>query len=155
MIPIDLQKGLKSRLETVFADKTFRNPDGEEVPVSIFEQHLPEKDQKDVSFYPYIIVQLQYGQQASNIGQHEIAVMFIVGVYDEGPDKKGHTQLVDIMQTLFTSLEEYPLQNDLYELTFPLKWGFHDEDTFPYYFGAVETNWSVPTNRRKDVEALI
>lgn len=155
MIPVDLQEGLKERLEALFREKSFENPDGEMVPLSIFEQHLPEKDKEDFSFYPYIIVQLQYGQQQSSEGQHEISITFIVGVYDEDPNNQGHKELVDIMQTLFENLENMPIQNGLYEVNFPMKWGFHDEDLFPYYFGAIETNWIVPTNRRKDVEALI
>lgn len=155
MIPTDLQSGLKARLKKLFVNKKFTDPDGELIPLHVFEQHLPEKPQEDISLFPYIIVQLLEGEQQAVSEPHTVKVLFIIGVYDESSDNQGNKEVMAIINKIFEDLGKRPIQSRRFELTFPIRWGLHEEDVAPYFFGAVETTWSAPAFMREDVEALI
>ncbi|EFV78954.1 hypothetical protein HMPREF1013_00838 [Bacillus sp. 2_A_57_CT2] len=152
MIPTELQMRLKKRVERIFEGKMFKNPNGNEVPLQVFEQHLPEKTANDENFYPYVIVQLNYGEQKSYNEQHKAPVLFVVGVYFEGNDNQGHKEVMGIINKLFEDFSRFPIEDMRYEIDFPLRWGLHEEDMAPYYFGAVETTWTLPTFQREDLE---
>jgi hypothetical protein len=155
MIPTDLQEGLKQRLEQVFANHFFKNPENEKAPLNIFKQHLPERAEDDYSFYPYVIIQLVEGEQADENDEQHVKVMFIIGVYDSDRNNQGYQDVVMIIQKITENFKKAPLINQKFELKFPLKWAVYDEDVAPFYFGGVETLWAVPSHLREDVEELI
>jgi hypothetical protein len=154
MIPIELQAGLKSRMQEVFTGPLFNSPSGERVPLTVYEQNLPQKSKDDISYYPFVIVKLLEGEKKTEQGEHLTQVGFIIGTFDEDNENQGYRDVTMIINKIMGDLSENPLINGEFELQFPLKWHIHDEETDPYYFGAVETTWSVPTYSRKDVEAL-
>lgn len=155
MIPTDLQSSLRNRIIKIFEGDLFKNPDGVYVPMQVFEQHLPQKESKEQNFYPYVIVQLNTGEQKAELEQHKAPILFIIGVYYDGKDNQGHKEVMGIINKLFENFSKFPMQDKRYEIDFPLRWGLHEEDVAPYYYGAVETTWKLPTFRRQDVEALI
>lgn len=155
MIPTNLQNGLKKKVEEIFSGDLFNNPDSERVSLSVFEQHLPEKSKDDISHYPYVIIQLSEGEQASEISEYFTKVLFIIGVVDEGSENQGHEDVVRIINKIFEYLSKFPLIDGQFELKFPIRWAIHEEETAPYYFGAVETTWSIPKFSREDLEAFI
>lgn len=155
MIPTDLQGSLKARVEQLFSGKLFKNPKGELVPLQVFEQHLPEKKSNEDERFPCVLVQLNFGEQKSPSDQHTAPILFVIGIYYDEPDNQGHKVVMEIINKLFEDFSKHPFQNMKYEVKFPLRWGLHEEDVAPYYWGAVETTWVLPTFQRTDVEALI
>lgn len=159
MIPTELQAGLKKRAEELFKLSRFNKPypdvEGETVPLTVFEQNLPQKSKEDVSFFPFLIIKLMEGEQKTVTNPYLVNVGFVIGVFDGDTDNQGYQDVVTIINKLFENLSEYPIIDGRYELERPIKWRIHEEETDPYFFGVVETTWSVPTYTRKDVEELI
>ena len=152
MIPTDLQFRMKKRVERIFEGTLFKNPNGDNVQLQVFEQHLPEKAKNDDEFYPYVIVQLNHGEQKSINEQHKAPIIFVVGVYYEEKDNQGHKEVMRIINKIFEDFSRFPIEDGRYEIDFPLGWGLHEEDLAPYYFGAVEATWKLPTFQREDLE---
>ncbi|MEN8702496.1 hypothetical protein [Bacillus infantis] len=152
MIPTELQSGLKKRVIEIFEGDLFKNPKGEIVPLQVFEQHLPQKKNNEDNFYPFVIVQLNFGEQKSQLEQHKAPVTFVIGVIHEDDENQGHKSVMGIINKLFEDFSRRPVQDDRFEIDFPIRWGLHEEDVAPYYYGAVETTWTLPTFRREDLE---
>jgi hypothetical protein len=156
MIPTDLQEGLKQRLEQVFSNQFFKNPENDNAPLNIFKQHLPERPEDDYSLFPYVIIQLVEGEQADENAEQHVKVLFIIGAYDPDRNNQGYQHVTMIIQKMIESFKKAPLINQKFELKYPLKWAvYNEEDVAPFYFGGVETLWAVPSHSREDVEALI
>lgn len=155
MIPVDLQNGLVNRLKALFSNITFNDPNMERVQMHVFRQHLPVKSQNDLSYYPYVIVQIYDGEQEKENDPETAKIIFIVGSFDDNQDNQGYNEVVDAINKIFIDLKKDPQQDLKFELKYPIKWTLHDEDVSPYFFGAIETTWSVPIFIRDDVEGLI
>lgn len=148
MIPTELQSSLKARVEKIFEGDLFKNPRGAYVPLQVFKQHLPAKKSNEDNFYPYVIVQLNFGEQKTESDQHKAPVLFVIGIHYDEEDNQGHQEVMGIVNKLFESFRKYPIEDQRYEIDFPLRWGLHEEDMAPYYYGAVETTWKLPTFMR-------
>ncbi|WP_260288453.1 hypothetical protein [Peribacillus aracenensis] len=155
MIPIDLQEGLKTRLEAEFSNRTFKNPNNQDVPLNVFEQQLPQKKKEDLSLYPYVIIQLNEGTQVTDSSSEDIRIMFIIGIFDNDSSNQGYREVTRIINRITTNLTLNPLVNGKFEMNYPIKWTIYEEDVAPYFFGGIETTWAVSTFSRQDVEELI
>lgn len=156
MIPIFLQQQLADRCREIFKTDLFKNPDNNLVPLNVFEQFLPRKNNsRNEEKYPYCIVKLQEGDHSEISEPGSSQVMFIFGMYDEEDNFSGYKDVAKALNRLVNDLERNPVINKQFQLQLPIRWAIHDEDTYPYYFGAVETIWETPKNIREDVEDLI
>lgn len=156
MIPLDLQDGLIWRFKKVFDGCLFKNPKDEYVPLNIYSQHLPAKDKKkESSEFPYLIVRLADGTDSDPHDPNSTKILFIAGVYDRHNNHQGYRDAILIIQTIYESLKRDPVVDKRFELTYPINWAYHDEDTEPYFFAGLETNWEIPKVTRDDVEAMI
>lgn len=155
MIPTELQSLLKARVEELFEGKLYNSPSNERVPLKVFEQQLPNKKSNDETHYPYIIVSLNYGEQKTIEDYQKAPVLFIIAIYEEDPDNQGHKEVLSIANDLLKNFMEYPILDKQFEFGFPVRWGLHEEDMAPYYYGALETQWTLPKIQRVDLEGLI
>lgn len=155
MIPIELQGALKKRLEGLFAGMLFQSPGGEEVALTIFEQNLPQKTEESKSPFPFVIVKILEGDRKSETDSATGSIGFIIGTYDENENNQGYRDVALIMNKIVKSVSEFPLEAAMYELKYPLKWRIHEEETDPYYWGGIESEWVLPTYQRKDLEEFI
>ncbi len=149
MIPENLQSELIKRFQKVFKSDLFNGPNGERVPVKVYEQHLPipkrnenphdefaEEDDSS-SFYPAIVVQLFEGNQEAWDTPQNITVNIIVGVHDESEDRSGYKDVRAILRKLSMDIAKNRLMKKQYSIPAPPRWKLHDEDTHPFYFGAM------------------
>ncbi|AYP68500.1 hypothetical protein EalM137_00050 [Exiguobacterium phage vB_EalM-137] len=155
MIPIVLQTELKEIITDLFADKTFAAPNGEQRKLSVFEQNLPQKQKKDDSPYPMVVISLTDGGKEKREDPNVTNVVFVVGTYDEDEQNQGYRDTVYILNRLHERFENAPLVGGMFELTGRINWRLHEEDLDPYFFGAMETQWAMPEHARTDVEGLI
>lgn len=155
MIPIMLQAELKEIVTELFADKSFKAPGGEGRKLSVFEQNLPQKEKKDDSPYPMVIIKLIEGGKDKREDPNVTNVGFIVGTYDEDEQNQGYRDAVFILNRLHERFENSPIVGGVFELTGRINWRLHEEDLDPYFFGVMETQWAMPEHARMDVEGLI
>ncbi|MFC4403317.1 hypothetical protein [Gracilibacillus xinjiangensis] len=158
MIPLELQEALKERMGKEFKDLLLKNVKNEEVPINIFTQHLPAKDKNNKNNtdpYPCIIVRLSDGEQADNNESGNTSIQFIVGVVDRENTFQGYRDAITVANRIIENVKRNSLVEERYELEMPITWAYHDEDSEPYFFAGVQTNWSTPKHIREDVEDMI
>lgn len=155
MIPTDLQDELKKRLETAFEHDFFNAKGGIRSKLSVFTQNLPKKTKAEDEFFPFIIVKLMDGEQKDRNSTNKAYVGFVIGAYDNGPDNQGYREVTQITNKIIENLKKSPTVNGQFQLDFPLKWKVHDEETDPYFFGAVEAAFEMPEISSQEVEDLI
>ncbi|WP_170840925.1 hypothetical protein [Salibacterium halotolerans] len=101
------------------------------------------------------MTRVRYGEESSEDGHLKLQVFIVIAVYDESGNHQGHRDVLNIVQKVVNNLHHFRILNKTFERDFPLRWDYEDEDTFPVYFGTIETNWIMPETERKDVRDLI
>lgn len=158
MIPIVLLDGLVDRFKDELKGYKLRDPrtPGAYKEINVFSQHLPVKNKEtDKSLFPYLCIRLRDGEEQSADDPGTCQILFIAGVFDRSDDNQGFRDSVALVNKVYQSLIRSPKINDQFELVHPIRWAYQEEDSEPYYFAGLETNWAVPKPIREDVEHLI
>ena len=167
MIPLRLQEGLKKRLENIFETKQYTRPakDTEDLSkeyfskMNIYLQNLPNKEQADEVFAPFIVIKLNTGGQANSNAKHLVNVSILVGMYDETATV-GYRDVSLVLTNIMDELKNRPVIDGMYELDSdsPIDWELSEEETYPYFFGGLSVHFKAPIlefGERLDVEGLI
>lgn len=147
MTPTILQDSLVDDFKQQLNEFLLGNAKGERVNLNIYPQNLPaKKGQKDSEHFPYLIIRVMDGETQEDQGEDKntCKIAFITGIYDDLDNYQGYKDVMNIIDKIILRLKTKKMYNNQFELTTPMKWVLHDEDTFPYYFGGIETNWNMP-----------
>jgi hypothetical protein len=147
MTPTKLQDSLVDDFKQQLAGFLLKNSKGDRVNLNIYPQNLPAiKGQKDSEYFPYVVIRVMEGESKDDQGEEEntCKIAFIAGVYDEDDNYQGYKDVMNVTEKIKQRLKTKKFYDNQFELTLPLKWLIHDEDTYPYYFGGIETNWKIP-----------
>jgi len=154
MIPSFLQDFLVEELKTLFKDFKLKNALGELSSLNIYPQFLPvKKGKKDTEHFPYIVVILQDGEDPNETDSNTCNILLMAGIYDDDENYQGYKDLLNVLQKVYEHLMKHRLFEGKYQIEYPIKWRIHDEDTYPYFFGAIETNWIV--GKIESIDTLI
>ncbi len=146
----ELQRAVKDDLTALFQETRYRNPEGQPSTISVFKQHLPKQETEDADDpFPYIIVRVDSGGIATQADPHKVAVILLIGTYDDGTDNQGHEAVLEILEKIQHHYEEKPLLAEQFVFTDPFNWVLQDEESYPYYFGAANLSFNLPATRRK------
>lgn len=145
MIPLLLQDYLvNEELPTLFDGFTLKNVKGEQSPINIYPQYLPQKKRKDdTDHFPFITVILINGEEKDEQSMNLAHLLFMAGVYDENKDNQGYRDSVNLINKIYINFKRKRMLNNKYVLEFPIKWMTNDDVTYPYFYTAIETYWSV------------
>jgi hypothetical protein len=144
MVPVMLQACLVEDFKTFLAEYHLKNVDGQLVPINIYPQYLPAKEgQNDKKHFPYIVVGLTEGEDPGEEEPNRCQIVITIGVFDRNPNYTGYLDVLNMVQKIYDHLTRTRVFAKKYELTYPIRWGLHDEDRFPFFFGGLETNWTV------------
>lgn len=151
----DLQQAIIQDLKVLFQLRRYTGSDGESVPINVYEHDVPERTSDDAPEpFPYIIVRLTGGNIETQTDPHKVSVMLLVGVYDADLNHKGCSTVVEILECIQEHYEGTPLLAGQFVFQDPFTWVTQDELSYPYYFGAANTTWSIPAPRRKVSELV-
>jgi hypothetical protein len=151
MIPLDLQNVLVSELKKLFDGEVFPkvpentddNPDP--VPLNIFTQAVPYENDGDITVYaPYIVVQLQKGNQEDEAEAAETVILLNIAIYSDDPQNQGHIFVCNIIEKIRQHLFLKRTFGNKYYIKLPFEWQINDEDVAPYFLGSIETHWNIP-----------
>lgn len=145
----DLQKAVADDLQALFASDQFKTPVGDMAAPRVFSQFLPKLDSDDEDDpFPYIIVRLDSGTIETQTDPHKIALVLIIGVFDDDLQNQGHKSVLEIIERIQLHYEETPALAEFYR-TDPFSWALQDEQSWPYFYGAVNLNFKAPAPRAK------
>lgn len=125
---------------------------GEEVPVTIYKNRLPvilEDEDDESKFFPYAIVRLS--EASTDEGKPWLQKVYVLlGVYDDDPEGKGYMHILTMIERITNRFLEEPLLDHKYRAEPTINTDIQDEDTYPYYFGAIEMSFNLPKIERRD-----
>lgn len=160
MTAFELQDDLIEELKIVFSGFLLKTPaidlESGEPSMSepnLFSQSLPiRKDDADDDPYPYIIVRMDSGDMKQD-HPHMVKVRIVIGSFDDSTDTNGHKDVLNIIQKIYERFARNPVLANKYVMKDdsenPFTWVLQDDDTYPYYFGAVEVTWETSAIRRE------
>lgn len=154
MTPTILQDSLVADFKQQLDGFQLNNAKGDRVNLNIYPQNLPaKKGQKDSDHFPYLVIRVMEGedQEDKEESKNICKVAFIIGAFDDNDNYQGYKDVMNAIEKIILRLKRKKLYNNQFELTSPLKWLIHDEDTFPYYFGGIETYWNMPNINMDDL----
>lgn len=145
-----LQDAVVEDLTTLFQNHRFKTPDGKTAALSWFAQTLPMRDTDDDDDpFPYGIVRLDSGGVANKTDPHKVAILLMIGIFDDDRRNQGHRAVTEIMELIQQHYEENPLLNGAFVFSDPFAWALQDEESYPYFFGAANLTFELPAPRTK------
>jgi len=142
---LELLDGAKEHIEDLFKDTKFKSErDSKRVPITVYKHYLEQETCLDVENqqFPYIILRTSSGKLATDKNNRsDINLDIIIGLYDNAPDNQGTHDVITVIERLALSLIESGHINNKYTLTDDISWGITEEDTAPYFFGALQCQW--------------
>lgn len=139
--------------EAADALKGFRLRSAKEnlIPVNVYTQNLPLKKEKgDESQYPYVLVCFDEEEIASRESPLRVSVYFIVGILDREKDKQGFRDVLQIADVIYQRIFRKGIIADAFRPDFPFKIALQREDTYPYFFGGIESVWELPVIKEEE-----
>ena len=89
----------------------------------------------------------------------EIDLILVVCTYDRNPNRQGYRDVLHIIQEIYGRYAKNPLvrikadsggaRGGPWSVKYPIKWVTQQEDTHPYYFGAMSLKFEAPAVRQE------
>nr|DAX86220.1 MAG TPA: tail completion protein [Caudoviricetes sp.] len=151
----NLQKELMKDIGNIFEKDLFKDSLGKYVSLNVYAQNLPIREDEDAPDpVPYIVVRVLDGKVKGWVEAQEVQVMLILGCFDDNINNDGHEILLELIQ----KIEERFLKNPILSKQFmflndeqhPFEWALQEEESFPYFFGAISMSFRTATIRKED-----
>jgi len=160
--PLFLQKALVEEIKAITNDMLFKNPiGGELLKLQVFAQSLPipqkpENNNPDifqtvdyidgssesgVFACPWCIVKIENGSISGINENQNVEVVIGFGIYNDAPDNKGHEEVLNLIQKVYARFACDPLLDKQFTCAGAFEWALQEEDTYPYFFGAIGTHF--------------
>ena len=154
MVANELQAELLQEVKKVLKDLRMKNTAGEFVDgINGYEQGLPlvvEDDEDESKFFPYYIIKLDEGETPTAEEPWKVHVFIILGIYEDSKENIGHKEIMNAVERIQQRFEKEPLLNGKYRADPEMSWALQDEQTYPFYFGALELYFWIPKIGRED-----
>ena len=175
MALLDLQKELSKEIENILEDMMLKQPSSPElIPIKAYGQALPiperltnaenysnedlpeeEADIQKAFPFPWALIKLDRGI-VRGIGEPQIVYVVIVfGIFDDGKENQGHEAVLIMIERVMERFAKDPLLSGQI-MAVPIdnnhmfNWSMQDEDTYPYFYGALEMAFYTPGFQRED-----
>lgn len=163
--PAEVQECLCREIETVLSDMVFKNPQGEDAKMIAYSQALPKREESQMTPaedeeytgeeefqnedpFPYTVVKIDTGTIADPV---IVNTVLIVGIYDEDKKNQGHRTVLNIIQKINERFSKNPTLAGAFRMSEDsFKFALPEDDSYPYFFGAINMSWQAPAFRRED-----
>ena len=176
MVALELQRDFIAELRVMLGGMRFKTRGGEDTELHIYEQNLPmqaakkanqeavqddaemDEDEEDTrddemeDLFPYCVVKLDSGKSQDASSAHIVKMKLVVGIYDDTLDASGYKQILNIFEDVRKRFRTNPILAKRYIVKDEMSWALpdEDEDTFPFFFGAMYLYWQTPEYGRED-----
>lgn len=151
--PLDLQDELIKEIRKILDGYLYRTADGTRIPINIYSQAIPvpDSDEDDKDPIPYIIVRLSSGDDdGAKDSFNTVSTVIIVGVMDDKPDQSGYKDCMNIFQKIYNRFNQNPNLNGMATYDGEFHWANQEDNYYPYFFGACQMKFRIPSIRRED-----
>lgn len=134
---------LSSELKKCFKGLKVGSAEGLKEP-AVYMQRLPISDDDDddeLAYAPYVLVILSDFKIEDWSADKKIKVILVFCSYDNAQNRQGHRDNLLMMENVLERLGKHPYIGN-YSLEMPIEGAWQDKDTFPFFYGAVELNFS-------------
>ena len=176
LTPLFFQEALAEEIRWLTKDMRFRHPKNREfIPLRAHTQALPipekkkdkpadidglhymdstidyinDVDEDAVFDCPWCLVKMNGGKIPGINQRQEISVAICFGIFDNSPENKGHQTILNLIQKTYERFAKNPLLQGQYTCQGNFEWALQEEDTFPYFFGAISMQFSFWGFRRE------
>lgn len=147
-----LQFELVEELKRIFSGVLLKKCDGTYGEPNVYPQRLPlaqNDDEDEMSFAPYVTVILNDFSIDSWDEPKKIKVIILMCAWDGGDERTGDRDNSIIMDKILERFGKFPEIGN-FTLDLPIEGAWQEEDTYPYFYSALELNFLAPTYRRED-----
>lgn len=157
MIPIILLDSLKVRFDNELKNILLNDPSNPDqlTNLNIYTQNLPIKSPKNSkSPFPFVCIRLSDGDM-NDYDEYKCKILFVIGINDTSENNQGFRDAVMVTNRIWQSLTENPLVNSRFECDLKKKWSNYEDESQPFFYTGLETEWRIPVILRTDVEDMI
>lgn len=161
-----MQDAIAADLADLFEGQTLPSSAGDRRTIRVYSQDLPiiegmdeTEDRTEEIPEPYIIVRTNEGNIPDANSAQEIDLILVICTYDQNPNRQGHRDVLHIIQEIYGRYAKNPLvrikpdsggaAGGPWSIKFPIKWVTQQDDTHPYYFGAMSLKFEAPAVRQE------
>lgn len=121
-------------------------------PLRVFAQDVPINETgDDFDPVPYVIVRLKSGDDdGSADAVNTVQVIFIIAIWDDDNDSQGFRDVMDIIQKIYIRFHKEPMLNNQFMYAGQFHWALQEDNYWPYFFGACNMNFNIPSIRREN-----
>ena len=149
----ELQDDLITEVESILKDvRTDDTDDNEVTGFKGYAHRLPilQSDEDDpAQYFPYFIVRFSGAKTADDDDCWHVDTDIIIGVHDMATSD-GHEHILIAIQRIADRFAEDAWMGN-YRADQDIEWAIAEEDTYPFYFGAVAIKFSAPKIGRKEM----
>lgn len=175
LTPLFFQEALAEEIRGITKGMMFCQPKSkEQIPLQVHTQALPipekkkdfteiegmsmmtgsieytESNEEEAVFdCPWCLVKMDGGKVPGINQRQEVSVAVCFGIFDDSPENKGHQAVLNLIQKTYERFAKNPLLNGQYTCQGSFEWALQEEDTFPYFFGAISMQFSFCGFRRE------
>lgn len=155
------QDALIEMLRALFDGKLYNGQEGQKA-LRIFKQDLPIPEEldtdadTDVAHAPYIVVRMTGGEIADDKSPQTVEFSMIICAYDTGADRAGFQDVANIKEAIIQRACSAPYFGGAFTILKPIAWALQQDDTAPYYYGAVTLICTAPAmTQDTELEGLL
>lgn len=140
MIPTMLVKAVAEQVREATKLYKMQAEGQEDKPVTVYEQHIPDEEYENDTYYPYVIVSCQNVEDVEDGSTATIGLT--IGVY--GQDKLAWMDMLSIMERIRQRLLLVRLLDDMFRLILPTKFETIENQPYPFWFGYGTLVYQIP-----------
>lgn len=167
--PLFLLQALVNEIKTITEGMLFHTPKSTKLTsLEVYEQSLPiptksqegevcdsidyedGEEEEAVFKCPWCTVKVDGGNIPGINEMQSVDVVICFGIYNENENNQGHHEILNLFQKVYERFAVNPLLDSQYTCTGEFEWGLQDEDTYPYFFGAIGTTFKFTGYRREN-----
>jgi len=113
---------------------------GQMMPIQTIDDELADSIE---SLAPAIQVRIDSGEVKAAERQMQVTLALVVCTWDNGTDREGLHEVYNIVQRITGRFMSDPIFG-AFEAQYPIDWAIQQEETPPYYYGAVSIPVALP-----------
>ena len=116
-----------------------------------YQDSIDYEDQEEdaVLKCPWAVVKIGGGEIKGSNGEQMVKTAISFGIYNQSEENKGHEEVMNLIQRVYERFAKDPILDRQYIHKGDFEWALQEEDTYPYFFGAISMTFSFSGFRRE------